>query len=490
MTSFRAFKITVNILILLAWGGAAFFLMKQENLLQTADEPPPLNLRVPTDMEIDSWRSVYIDGRWIGYIHVVYGPGKAGFTVTSSSFLRFTMFGKPQELLIESRQLLDGNHRLVEFETAISGVSGITVHGRRENEGLQVTLKYGDVAMGKFFETDDSVFLDQGILQVYRGTDLSPGDTRRFRVLNPMTLQAETVTLRVGDRQQGLLVVDAHLAGLTATSWIDEKGLVVREEMANGWTIVAESRKAVNRHLEASAFAAVDILEKTSVPVTKKIPRPRSVRSLTVRVSGYDTAEIPYREPRQVLLNRDQGVVRITAEKDDSIDGIRLPVTDQRLQSYLEPSLWIDSADPAITTMARNIVGNERDSWAAARLINDWVHRNIEKIPSPGIPIATDVLKHRRGDCNEHTSLFVALARAAGIPADMSAGLVYLEDAFYYHAWPRVFVGTWVDMDPTFGGTVADATHLALVSGDFSAQTRIAMTMGRIGIEIVDFEEM
>jgi hypothetical protein len=351
-------------------------------------------------------------------------------------------------------------------------------------------MAYGDVTMGKFFELDDRVFLDQGIVQVYRGTDLSPGDTRLLRVLNPMTLQSETATLRVLDREEGLLVMETHIAGLTTTSWIDDRGLVVREKTPNGWSIVAESRESVQRHLEASALTPVDILEKVAVPASGKLPRPRSVRSLTLRVSGCDIADIPCREPRQVLLDPDRGLIRITAHDESSLGGISLPAAGPKPESRLEPSLWIDSNDPAIGAMARSIVGGETDAWKASRLISDWVYRNIEKVPNPHVPIATEVLKHRRGDCNEHTSLFVALARAAGIPADMSAGLVYLEGAFYYHAWPRVFVGTWVDMDPTFGEAVADATHLELVSGDFSAQGRIAMTMGRIGLEIIDFEEM
>jgi transglutaminase-like putative cysteine protease len=68
----------------------------------------------------------------------------------------------------------------------------------------------------------------------------------------------------------------------------------------------------------------------------------------------------------------------------------------------------------------------------------------------------------------------------------MCAGFVYLEDGFYYHAWPKVFVGKWVHCDPTFGQAVADATHFELVSGDFSAQAKLAVTLGRIGIEILD----
>ena len=89
------------------------------------------------------------------------------------------------------------------------------------------------------------------------------------------------------------------------------------------------------------------------------------------------------------------------------------------------------------------------------------------------------------GDCNEHTVLFIAMARALGIPAMMSTGLVYTNDGFYYHAWPKVYMGRWVHLDPTFGQSIADATHIELASGDFSAQAKIAMTMGKIKIEFL-----
>ncbi len=70
------------------------------------------------------------------------------------------------------------------------------------------------------------------------------------------------------------------------------------------------------------------------------------------------------------------------------------------------------------------------------------------------LPSAAEVLRTRVGDCNEHTALFVALARAAGLPARIAVGLVYLRGGFYYHAWPEVYVeergrGLWLPVDPT-----------------------------------------
>jgi len=99
--------------------------------------------------------------------------------------------------------------------------------------------------------------------------------------------------------------------------------------------------------------------------------------------------------------------------------------------------------------------------------------------------VATSVLKSRKGDCNEHTVLFVALARACGIPAEMCAGLVYMNDGFYYHAWPKVFIGKWVHLDPALGQDIADATHFELVSGGLSSQAKIVLAIGNINIEIL-----
>ena len=89
------------------------------------------------------------------------------------------------------------------------------------------------------------------------------------------------------------------------------------------------------------------------------------------------------------------------------------------------------------------------------------------------------MLRTRVGDCNEHTALYVAMARAAGIPARIAVGLVYVHGAFYYHAWPEVYLrrgrggGLWLPVDPTFNQFPADATHLRLARGGLDRQAAI-----------------
>jgi hypothetical protein len=73
-----------------------------------------------------------------------------------------------------------------------------------------------------------------------------------------------------------------------------------------------------------------------------------------------------------------------------------------------------------------------------------WVHDSLAKEPSVTLPSAVATLRSRAGDCNEHAQLFVALARAVGIPARTISGVVAIDGKFYYHAWAEVMLQRWV----------------------------------------------
>src|SRR5262249_9326062 len=106
------------------------------------------------------------------------------------------------------------------------------------------------------------------------------------------------------------------------------------------------------------------------------------------------------------------------------------------------------------------------------------------------LPSAREVLRTKVGDCNEHTALYVAMARAIGIPSRIAVGLVFIHGAFYYHAWPEVYVdrsattGLWLPVDPTLNQFPADATHLRLTRGGREKQAAILPLIGRLSIQV------
>jgi transglutaminase-like putative cysteine protease len=131
-------------------------------------------------------------------------------------------------------------------------------------------------------------------------------------------------------------------------------------------------------------------------------------------------------------------------------------------------------------------VGLERDPRAIAEKLNTWVHDSLKKEVVFSIPNALEILRTKRGDCNEHTQLYVALARAIGLPARVATGLAYLRGKFYYHAWPEVWLNDWVAVDPTFGQFPADAAHLRFAVGGLAQQADLIRLIGNLKIDVLE----
>lgn len=168
-----------------------------------------------------------------------------------------------------------------------------------------------------------------------------------------------------------------------------------------------------------------------------------------------------------------------------------LPSLPTRGDGDTDPTPSLPAAHPEIVAKARALTRDAADRLDAARRIHDFVHGYLAKIPTLGVPNGLQALREGKGDCNEHTALYVSLARAVGIPSRIAAGLVYAErlgPAFYYHAWPEVRLGgpgEWVPVDPTLGQFPADATHLKLVTGALDRQVEIMGVLGRIRLQVL-----
>jgi transglutaminase-like putative cysteine protease len=160
-----------------------------------------------------------------------------------------------------------------------------------------------------------------------------------------------------------------------------------------------------------------------------------------------------------------------------------LPARDSSLAPWLEAQPLIQSADPRVRTVAHDILGDESDPARAAERLTHWVAGHLRKEATGGLPNAVRVLNQRRGDCNDFTVLYVALARAAGLPARPVAGLLEVGGRFYYHAWPEVYLGDWVAVDPLLDQFPADAAHLRFLAGGLARHTQLIRFIGRLKIE-------
>jgi transglutaminase-like putative cysteine protease len=74
-----------------------------------------------------------------------------------------------------------------------------------------------------------------------------------------------------------------------------------------------------------------------------------------------------------------------------------------------------------------------------------------------------------------------------GLPARTAVGVMYHPryGRFYYHAWPEVWLGQWVAVDPTWGQFPADASHLRFITGGLARQVELVRLLGRLRIDVV-----
>jgi transglutaminase-like putative cysteine protease len=164
------------------------------------------------------------------------------------------------------------------------------------------------------------------------------------------------------------------------------------------------------------------------------------------------------------------------------------------LERYLRAEPLIESDDPGIRAEAAAAVAGTKGPRAVAERLTRAVNAMLDKKPTVSLPSAREVLRTKVGDCNEHTALYVAMARSIGLPSRIAVGLAYTRGAFFYHAWPEVYLdegggrGLWLPVDPTFNQFPADATHIRLARGGLDRQAVILPMIGRITMTIVDVE--
>jgi transglutaminase-like putative cysteine protease len=299
------------------------------------------------------------------------------------------------------------------------------------------------------------------------------------RTIQAEVEKLETITIR--GQQQACFRIRESFNGITVYAWLNQKGETVKEESPLGFVMLQEPREiALAGNNEGKK---IDIISATGIAPDKPIPQ-KNIAYLRLRLKHVNLDGFHLDGGRQKRTN---DIVEITRENLDIVRSYHLPCADKRFGEYLKATLFIQSTDTNIVAMARQIIGTEQDARTAAQKICQWMQSAVEKIPTMSVPSAAEVLRSRRGDCNEHAVLFAALCRAAGIPARICAGIVYVNGSFYYHAWNEVYLDGWVSIDTTLNQIPADVTHVKFVEGDLEQQILILKIVGKMAIDVLEY---
>jgi transglutaminase-like putative cysteine protease len=445
------------------------------------------------------WRGVYYRGEKIGFtVSQVQATGD-GFELHEDGRLQFTLLGAITPAIIRTTARVDRSFALQSFDFSLDpGTGPMSISGRVR--GLRLDLSVGS-GTGKRTEVRQLKEPPALMLSVGRrlaSEGLTPGTTRQWTVFDPATLQNAPVTIEIGEREivnagQSRPIpafkVQMTFSGLRTAAWVTDTGEIVREESPMGLITVLETQEQAMA-LAVSNRMQADMLETAAiVPAMRRghqIVEPRDVVRLKLRLTG---AELVGDDVQGVGQMVDGDIIELSDARQ-----LEAGPADRDLERYLKPEPFIESDAPEIRAEAENMVAGIIGTRARAERLVREVNSYVEKRPTVSLPSALEVLRTKVGDCNEHTALFVAMARSIGIPARISVGLAYVRGAFYYHAWPEVYIdegqgrGLWLPVDPTFNQFPADATHLRLARGGLDKQTAILPLVGRARIAVVDLE--
>jgi transglutaminase-like putative cysteine protease len=442
------------------------------------------------------WHGVFYRNEKIGFTVSQTVPMSNGFEIQEDGRLQMSLLGAQTVATVRTPVRVDRSFTLKSFDFSLDpGTGGTRVHGDVDGRRVHLTIASASGSRTEDRELSAAPVLALNLPRRLAGAGLKEGAHYEWTIFDPATLSNAPIGLDVGARElvnaggQRLPAfrVRAMYSGLQTTSWVTDTGEVVREQSPTGLETIRQ------KPADAQAMAVPynmrqDLLSASAVVPggRDQITEPRDVRRLRLRIRGADLSDPDLRGVGQTI----EGDVLEIRDPRQFTPGPADPSADD----YLKPEPLIESDAPEIRAEAEIAVRNAAGARARAERLTRHVNAILDKKPTVSLPSAREVLRTRVGDCNEHTALYVAMARALGIPARIAVGLVSVGGAFYYHAWPEVYLadgrssGMWLPVDPTLNEFPADATHLRLARGGLEKQAAILPLIGRLQLDILDLE--
>lgn len=447
------------------------------------------------------WFGIFLVGKKAGWmvqeIRTERDGGREQIVARQETVIRVEVGGKKVERKQSEERWYEArpDGRLVRVHGEWAGDGGAkTLDGSCEAATCRLTLTGADGAKTERVLTDVAETVESAdalrIVAARRAPLAGPSldlDQLRVRPMRHAFVRRET--LGAGGVPIDVSVVSESEEGdrLAVEAKVADDGRILQIQVGDSITARAEPEATAKR------------LDKVDLFLLSRVVLPRAVpRDVPARVS-YRIAKLPAAfqadDARQRFTAAAKGTVllTVTAKPPAAADPRRdTPVSEAAAKHDpdVEPTPQFDSDDPRIAALAREVAGAAKGRYEAAVTLERHVFERLKKSYGTSNDRASDVLTAGRGDCTEHTALFVALARALGIPSRPVHGLVFASygdgvPALYWHAWVEVRSGgEWIPLDPTFGQPVADATHIALGGG-----TRVDTVglLGSLKVLSVDF---
>lgn len=461
------------------------------------DQPAPASAPAPGKPELtpfDHHYGIYLNGAKVGWMR---SRLVAGDTYRFSTELHATVGGMGQVSKVELREERayrpSGALESISFEqTAATGA--VRVRGRRdEGDRFSFTVSAGGAQRAQSAEVKET--LDDALAQTRLAMAGEVGKSATATRFDPSIMRVVSMEHRVLAKETRMIAGVATEVlrmesrypelDIVETGWLDRQGNVLESRIGGFFVARLEPPEEAKR-LDYQQ----DLLVSAVVAVPRPIDEPEKLRALRLRFTGFGELTPPASPRQKVTVSGEEVALELGVEAPPQMPWPLDEALKQRHAAFLEATPFIQSDHERVIAAARRAVGDAKDLFTATSRLSSFVYEHVRDEYVPAYSNALEALDTGRGDCTEHSVLFVALARALGIPARVAVGIAYWPPGrgFGWHAWAEVAAGDgWYTVDPTWDQPIADATHIKLAEGGPAEQARIVMLLGRLKIVRMDW---
>jgi hypothetical protein len=475
----------------------------------------------------ESWDAAFLEGSQIGFFHTttrqVERDGKKVLITTLEMDLTIKRYNAVARLRMENgtEETESGKVLAVFMTQYLDAGQRLILKGFVEDDQLHVTVDNGRIDK-KIPWNDDVIGLHKQE-KLFDKRNVNPGDKIKYFSYEPTLNTVVTVRAIVKEKEQvecqgktrSLIRVETKPDKITVSkgepiqlpgmvSWLDKDYQPVRQEMTMpgmGTIVLYRTDKATARAPVATLSKQTDLGLTTLVSLNRAIDKPYETSKAVFRITLKDDSN-----PGTAFAKDDrQAIKKVKGNTFElHVKAIKEPDEDKQSQTidkeFLASCYFLDSDAVRIRNLAKRAIGEETNDWQKAKLIENWVYKNVENDNSIAFCPASQVASKLRGDCRQHSMLAAAMCRAASVPARTAVGLIYVDDrkkgpAMGFHMWDEVWVnGQWVSIDPTFGPNSVGATHLKIADHSWSDTQSltpllpVARVLGKLTIEVVSVE--
>jgi len=460
------------------------------------DEPLGFNL---DDYCTKSWYGVYINnnksGHAVAEISKITHNGRPAYKAAMAMTLQVAMMGQTQTIEQSEYQIFYASGEMAECFTSLGEQS---YHAVVKGGNVEVTTITGGHKRTKTQPAPNVTLADQVAPLTLLLSNPEPGDSSTNPAYDPMLGTLTTTTVFKGKRtvthnNAEMLVYDIESTivdtKMTIKMLMTEKGEVLQLTIPAGLLTVVAKIEDEKTAKDLSAESS-EMLDASLIKPTGEAPRP-SAAKVRMKITGLADEDSIINNDQQTFKKVGEGEWEVTVLRGKyPPDAPDVPVRDQAVAEFLKSTELYQSDHPKIVAKARELTGEMKNSARITQTFALWVFTNVKKEGLVTFSNALETLNSMTGDCGEHAALFVALCRAAGVPARVANGIAYVKalGGFGGHAWAEVYIGRWVAVDPTFGEPVANPLRVKLSSDDLLEATRLLTALRDMKIEFLPNE--